>query len=105
MKTTKDARGGDRNTGRKMTINTSGLNAIGFYVSQSGTQCVRVSFGSKRTAYSTAAHGITGALKLAIERRESASLPAPSLRAARRAFDSFDWKQAAKTAGVRLVKS
>lgn len=100
----KSKRGGDHNTGRVMSFNTSGLAAIGFFVSEAGTRCVRVSYGDKRNEFSTAKHGVSPALQKAIERRVKAGLPAPSLRRARRAFDQFDWKAAAKAAGVRLVQ-
>lgn len=98
MKATR--RGGDRNSGRIMSFNTSGLAAIGFGFTVTGIRFVRVSFGCKRTAFSVQANGVTGALKKAIEKRVAAGLPAPSLRRARRAYDQFDWRGEAKRLGV-----
>lgn len=96
----KPKRGGDRNTGRKLPNNTSGLVGIWFqarlgagadpkwhvyvcsvWADKEGT--------SKRTAYSVRRHSPVGALTLAISARVKVGLPVPSISKATKALKQF----------------
>jgi len=102
---TKSKRGGDRLTGRKMPSNTSGLGAIGFFISRHGTRCVRVAFGEKRTSFSIEANGARNALRKAIAMRAIHGLPTPTLTAAHRALQKFDWSAEMRAFHKRVAKA
>ena len=88
-------RGGRRNLGMILSNNTSTLNGIRFgYAGRSRVAQVYVAYNdefghARRTQFSVEANGRRGALQLAIDRRQSAEMPAPSISAALRALARF----------------
>lgn len=86
------SRGGPHNRGKCLSHNTSGLNAIRFK-RQHGTVYVCSAWyearGQRQVSYSVTANGKTGALRRAIDMRQHAGFPTPSLSTALRALNRY----------------